>query len=198
MPAARRIGIDFDNTIVCYDGVFRAVAIAEGLVPADVPAHKTGLRDWLRAAGREDDWTELQGLVYGRRMDAARPFAGVMDFFQTCAERAIPVAIVSHRTRQPYRGPAWDLHAAARQWLADQRVPLADEAIFFETTKEDKLARIGALGLSHFIDDLPELLAEPAFPAEVEPILFDPHRLHAGHAGRRLASWADAASLLPP
>ena len=30
-----RIGVDLDNTIVCYDGLFQRVAVREGLVPAD-------------------------------------------------------------------------------------------------------------------------------------------------------------------
>ena len=31
---AMRIGIDFDNTIACYDGVFHAAALERGLIPA--------------------------------------------------------------------------------------------------------------------------------------------------------------------
>ena len=33
---AFRIGIDFDNTIVCYDEVFVRTAKAEGLIPHDL------------------------------------------------------------------------------------------------------------------------------------------------------------------
>jgi hypothetical protein len=28
-----RIGLDFDNTIACYDGVFHAAALERGLIP---------------------------------------------------------------------------------------------------------------------------------------------------------------------
>ena len=62
-----RIGIDFDNTIACYDGVFHAAAVARGLIPAEIPTDKTSVRNHLRAIGREPDWTELQGYVYGAR-----------------------------------------------------------------------------------------------------------------------------------
>ena len=35
--------------------------------------------------------------------------------------------------------------------------------MFFELTKEAKVARIGGLGCTHFIDDLPEFLREPGW-----------------------------------
>ena len=75
------IGVDFDNTIVCYDDVFGRVAIERGLVPAAVASSKTAVRDHLRAIGQEDRWTELQGIIYGPRMVDAPMFPGVAEFF---------------------------------------------------------------------------------------------------------------------
>ena len=34
------IGVDFDNTIVCYDKVFHVAAYEKGLIPADLPVSK--------------------------------------------------------------------------------------------------------------------------------------------------------------
>jgi hypothetical protein len=45
------IGIDFDNTIVCYDEVFGRVAVEQGLVPPHAATSKTAIRDHLRASG---------------------------------------------------------------------------------------------------------------------------------------------------
>jgi hypothetical protein len=62
---------------------------------------------------------------------------------------------------------------------------------------EAKLARVAAVGCTHFIDDLPELLTHPLFPAQVRRILFDPHTaapLSAGTA--RLSAWDQAAAVL--
>jgi hypothetical protein len=98
------IGIDFDNTIVCYDDLFTRVAVELGLVPPEVATSKTAIRDHLRAAGQEDRWTELQGTIYGPRMPDAPPFPGVLEFFAACRAAGVPVAIVSHRTRFPYLG----------------------------------------------------------------------------------------------
>ena len=59
------IGIDFDNTVVCYDEVFHRAARDWGLIPASFPSGKGRVRDYLRERGRDDDWTRLQGHVYG-------------------------------------------------------------------------------------------------------------------------------------
>lgn len=190
------VGVDFDNTIVCYDRLFYAVALEEGLIPAALPVSKSAVRDYLRAAGREDDWTELQGVVYGRRIGGADAFPGVLGFFIRCREQGVPVCIVSHKTRAPYRGQACDLHEAARGWLRAQGfhdsagAGLPESEVYLELTKDEKLQRIGALGCTHFVDDLPEFLAEPAFPAGVERILFDPNGQHRGETRfRRAESW---------
>ena len=197
------IGIDFDNTIVCYDEVFVRAAVELGLVPPEAATSKTAIRDHLRAAGKEDIWTELQGTIYGPRMPDAPPFPGVVEFFQACRAAGVPVAIVSHRTRFPYLGERHDLHAAARDWLIRQgfhaadRLDLPEDRVFFEETKEARLARIAELGCTHFIDDLPELLSHPLFPAHVRRILFDPRGEHPAIPGvDLLSSWHAAPALL--
>ena len=197
------IGIDFDNTIVCYDEVFGRVAAEQGLVSPGSATSKTVIRDHLRLLGQEDRWTELQGIIYGPRMMDAPPFPGVIEFFAACRAARLPVAIVSHRTKVPYRGARHDLHAAARDWLVRHGfhdpagIGLPVESVFFEETKEAKLARIAELGCTHFIDDLPELLAHPLFPADVQRVLFDPHAVAPLPAETsRLTAWDQAAAVL--
>ncbi len=197
------IGVDFDNTIVCYDDVFGRAALDLGLVPPHAATSKTAVRDHLRAVGQEDRWTALQGIIYGPRMSDAPLFPGVAEFFARCRASRRPVAIVSHRTRFPYLGERHDLHAAARDFLArhgfhdEAAIGLPRDRVFFEETKEAKLARIEALGCTTFIDDLPELLTDPRFPTGVRRILFGPGLLHEPPAGVELAaSWADVERLL--
>jgi len=196
------IGVDFDNTIVCYDLVFHQVAVEQGLIPSHLSAHKGAVRDYLRQLDKEDAWTEMQGYVYGMRMLDASPFPGVLEFFSRCQQQGIRVYIISHKTRYPYLGPRYDLHLAAQQWLEkygfyDHRhLNLSREQVYFEETKQGKIARITGLDCSHFIDDLPEFLAEPDFPAGVERILFDPnHKYLAGHNFKRRSSWAEIEEL---
>ncbi len=193
-----RIGIDFDNTIVCYDGVFHRVALEQGLIPPSLPPSKGAVRDYLRTAGKEDAWTLLQGHVYGARMLEATVFPGVGDFLARAAERKHAVFIISHRTRRPYKGPPYDLHRSAREWLERNgffdscRSGLSPDAVFFDCTKHDKLRRIASMDCTHFIDDLPELLGDPEFPEGVVRLLFDPNSTH-GPADdfRRAASWQE-------
>jgi hypothetical protein len=179
-----RLGIDFDNTIVCYDALFHRVALEGGWIPADLPVNKTDVRNHLRATGREPIWTEMQGRVYGARMSEASPYHGVKEFFLACRRAELPVCIISHKTRHPFLGEPHDLHQAALDWLRqegffdDGGIGLTRDRVFFELTKASKLERIAACQCTHFIDDLPEFLGEAAFPAGVERLLFDPNQLY--------------------
>jgi hypothetical protein len=187
-----RIGIDFDNTIVSYDALFHKVALERTLIPPELASTKLSVRDYLRQAGKEDIWTELQGYVYGARMNDAAAYPGAIDFLACARAEDAHLAIVSHKTHHPFLGHPYDLHHAARGWvtrfLIDQPLPLIKEGdAYFELTKEDKLARIGELGLDFFIDDLPEILLAAGFPTLTARILFDPDRIHP--ADSRLAAF---------
>jgi 5'(3')-deoxyribonucleotidase len=100
-------------------------------------------------------------------------------------------------------GEKYDLHQAAQQWLEQQgffdsaQIGLSSEHVFFELTKQEKLERIVKVGCTHFIDDLPEFLAEPGFPAGVERILFDPNKNHStGHCFHRITSWMEIEAII--
>jgi hypothetical protein len=191
-----RVGLDFDNTIVSYDALFHKLALEGGWIAADLPRSKLLVRDHLRRIGKEDVWTEMQGLVYGARMAEAESFPGVPDFLRWARSEGVEIFIVSHKTRYPFLGPQYDLHAAAREWieqsLRDDRGPFIQPAnAYFELTKEQKCARLGELNCAVFVDDLPELLTSPDFPLHVEPLLFDPEG-HYGSVGlQTVSSWRD-------
>ena len=179
--------------------MFHQLARELGLIPADLPATKSDVRDHLRSIGKEDAWTRLQAEGYGPRMKEATAFPGVMDFFKEARTRGITLFIVSHKTKHPYAGPAYDLHEAAMNWLElagffDVRaIGLPRDHVFLELSKQAKLARIAELNCTHFIDDLPEFLAEPAFPKSVNRLLFDPgDRYHDETQFSRLREWSRA------
>ncbi len=196
-----RGGLDFDNTIVGYDMLFHQVAREVGLIPQDLPPYKLLVREHLRRIGKEDLWTEMQGLVYGARMAEAKAFAGVREFLRWARAEGIELFIVSHKTQYPFLGPKYDLHAAAKRWikqyLCDEDGPLIEsENSFFELTKEEKCARIAALECDWFLDDLPELLTSPAFPKHIVPLLFDPESNHVGTGLQTVKSWAALRDLI--
>ncbi len=198
-----RIGIDLDNTIVCYDRVFHQLGVQRGWIPMDTPATKLAVRSYLREHDREDAWTELQGEAYGPGMETATAFAGCIDLLQTWLAAGIDLVIVSHRTRVPHLGPPHDLHSAARRWLersglvAATGTAVRPECVHLETTRAAKCVRIAELGCSHFIDDLPELFAERGFPRDALGILFDPDGAHPqSTAALRARSWAEIGQRL--
>jgi len=195
------VGVDFDNTIVCYDRLFHKAALEKGLIPPELPAFKGQVRDYMRANGAEDAWTELQGYVYGPRMLDAAPFAGTLEFFKSCKARGIHCCIISHRTMYPFIGPQYDLHKAAREWIEHygfyRHTGLLANDVYLELTLQDKLSRISQKKVDVFIDDLPEFLAEPGFPVGVERILFDPNNLYEGDRRfKRATTWKKITHLL--
>lgn len=197
------VGVDFDNTIVCYDAIFHRVAVERGLIPASVPATKTAVRDHLRRVGQEPAWTEMQGYVYGPRLVDADMYPGVKDFFRACRQLGVTVKIISHKTRHPYAGEAHDLHVAARGWLehhgffAQEGIALPTAEVFLEVTKEAKLARIKAENCTVFIDDLPEILGDRRFPAETRRVLFDALDSHPDDPALvRVRDWSEINKLL--
>ncbi len=89
------VGIDFDNTIVSYEGVFYSAALEKELIPPDLPPFKGAIRDYLRAADKEELWTELQGYIYGAKMDTAFPYPGVESFFCSALERKFLLTLLA-------------------------------------------------------------------------------------------------------
>jgi hypothetical protein len=196
-----RIGIDFDNTIACYDGVFHAAALERSLIPADLARDKNSVRDYLNGSGRKDEFTELQGYVYGARMDLVSPYPGFAEFIAAVGQAGHELFIVSHKTRHPIRGPKRDMHAAARGFLTDRGLTGSGLAqidpanVFFELTREQKVARAHTLACNVFIDDLPEILSLDGFPDGMRKILFDPENQFGGATAERqtfdhYTSWA--------
>jgi len=186
-----KIGIDFDNTIANYDGVFYQAALNQKLIPSNLDSSKASVRNYLRTKNLEDEWTKLQGYVYGSRMDLAKAYSGIIQFLEFCKENNIETVIVSHKSKHPYLGPKYDLHNAARSWL-EATPTLGKVEAFFELTLEKKLKRISLSNCDFFVDDLPELLTDSLFPEGVEKILFDPQNIHIeSKCYRRFNSWHD-------
>ena len=195
------LGLDFDNTLISYDRLFRQVALEKAWIPAGTAAQKNAVRDHLRAVGKEDNWTRLQGEVYGSRILEAEPYEGMQAALKLLAARDIAMRIVSHKTRTPYLGEPWDLHAAARGWLEQQGfhdrqgLAWAPDQVFFELSKEAKIARILALGCTHYVDDLPEIL--DMLPDHIDKIYFAPNDASAARpAWRVMRSWCELPTLL--
>ena len=175
-----RIGVDFDNTIAGYDGLFATLAAEQG-VDSEGLRGKREIRDSLRRReGGEIVWRTLQSQAYGQRMSEAELIPGVVRFMAMCRERGVLLSIVSHKTRYANFGSSTiDLRRAALNWMTqhgffDDAVGLTPADVHFGNTRGEKIARIAALGCAVFVDDLVEVFSESSFPSEVGAILYDP------------------------
>ena len=120
------------------------------------------------------------------------------------AQLVFPALTKGHPEIEPCSGPLREDRPPlniANKLLAEVPAGIAPEHVFFELTLQDKLRRIADQRCEVFIDDLPELLAEPHFPSAARAILFDPDGhypggLWNGRTFERYASWAEAADTL--
>jgi hypothetical protein len=198
------VGIDFDNTIACYDNVFAPIAIEQGLLPAGFFGSKKEVRDTIRLLPRgELKWQGLQGLVYGRYMYRAEMFSGVDDFLVKCHKQEIDVRIISHKTKTNRYDPAQvNLRDASLSWMSEKKffdpevIAMDRNNIFFEPDRDLKIQRIATTGCTHFVDDLIEVLNEPAFPPETQKILFSPDQSSDNENLTTMSSWSRITKLI--
>ena len=187
------LGLDFDNTLVRYDKLFHQLALEKSLIDKSLPADKTAIRDYLRSQGQDEQFTLLQGEVYGLRILEAEPAEGMLEALLHLNEHGIRMVLVSHKTRTPYKGPVYDLHAAAVEWLKKYDFFKSDklnwtlDQVFFENSKSEKAARIQSLKCTHYIDDLPEILE--LIPKNIKRILYDPSKTNATNPEETISHW---------
>lgn len=194
------IGVDFDNTLVNYDDLMHAVALERGLIRADVRKNKKTIRDVIRQLpDGEIEWQRLQAILYGPRMGEAILADGAKTFFELCKQHKSVVYIISHKTEYAAFGETGtDLRTVAMTWMRDNGFFKADglglspQIVYFESTRQEKIERIRHLRCTHFIDDLEETFLEDSFPANVEKILYTPHRQYSPPRGVRvLTTWKE-------
>ena len=73
------IGFDFDNTIINYTKSFIYLSRKKKLVPEKNNKNKISIRNYLRKNNIEDEWTILQGEVYGKNIMRAEIYVGVLE-----------------------------------------------------------------------------------------------------------------------
>ena len=195
------LGIDFDNTLITYDSIFREVAIEKNLIANDFPEDKKLIRNFLREENKEDLFTLLQGEIYGKRVSEAKQAKGMFDVLKKLNESDINLFIVSHKTKTPYLGPKYDLHTAAKNWLEKNLffekggINMSRENVYFEVTKEKKIERIKNIGCTHFIDDLPEIL--DLIDSNIKKILYSPLKNNSDDKNFLIMKdWSDLNNLL--
>ena len=195
-----KLGLDFDNTLIHYDNLFHKLATEKGLISSSVASNKIAIRDFLRKNKKDKEFTLLQGEVYGKKILEAEPAKDVVKTLKALQQKGISLVVVSHKTKTPYKGPAYDLHRAAVSWFEKHKFFSKDglgweySQIYFEKTKEEKIAKIKALGCTHYVDDLPEIIK--ALPESLKGILYDPKNIYEGHTGPKIEKWNEIETVI--
>lgn len=177
-----RIGLDFDNTIACYDSVFTYVAHDMGLISESPVLTKVEVKRLVHLDDLGDtNWQKLQGQIYGKFMYLASVFSGLSEFLRLANLKGHEVFIVSHKSLYGHFDESKvPLRDEAMKWLISNkfvgtgRLMIPKENVFFETTRQEKIDRIKSINCTHFIDDLQEVFDEESFPDSVLKCLFDP------------------------
>ena len=187
------LGLDFDNTLVCYDKLFHRIAVEKGYINNNFKSSKIEIRNYLRQQGKDEDFTFLQGEVYGSRILEAEPSRGMINALRFIHSTGIKMVLISHKSKKPYKGPSYDLHQAAWKWLEKNKF-FAFEGlgwnrsnIYFEETKEQKIKRIVELGCTHYIDDLTEIL--DLLPNTINKLHYSPEKIDDNEKHKQLDSW---------
>ncbi len=168
------IGLDLDNTIINYDLAFYKSAIKEKFLDKKYKQKKKEKIKDIVTSFSEDDWTELQGIVYGDNINYAKINTGFKNFLRFCIKNNYKVIIISHKTKYPIIGKKTNLHNIALKFLKtkiNEKIIL-NKNIFFEKTIEKKLERINKCNCDYFIDDLSKILKNKNFPKETKRILY--------------------------
>lgn len=168
-----KLGVDFDNTLVDYDGIFYRAGLETAWIPENIGSSKQAVKSYLIKQNEEHKWTELQGIVYGETIKHASPYPGAFDTIHALKARAAEVVLVSHKTQYPIVGEKRDFHQAAMSWLSQHGFIELFDAIYFCPEKDDKIQKITDLQLDAYVDDLPDILLHQHFPQATRKVLFD-------------------------
>ena len=196
-----KLGLDFDNTLIDYDEVFYKVAHQKGLIPKNIDKNKASVRKYLVGENREEEFTLLQGEVYGSKILEAKKSEGMFEILNFLKNKGVKLIIVSHKTIFPYAGEKYNLHNAAKNWLIKNHffdpnyLGMDENDVYFEITKEKKIKRIHQLNINFFIDDLESILE--MINSDIERILYNPNNIEPKLKGiKEINSWRKLPDLI--
>ena len=191
------IGLDFDNTLACYNDIFSSEAKLKGLVGEKWKGSKYDLKQIINCQqGGETVWQKLQGQVYGPSMKYATLYHGVARFLLRCKLEGHKIFIVSHKTKYGHFDKTKTLlRNESLKWMESQGFfknniyGINKKNIFFANTQSEKVLKIKSLNLDVFVDDLEEIFLHHDFP-EIQQILFSSSSSSQSNA-QLFNNWAD-------
>lgn len=168
-----KFGIDLDNTIIDYDLVFKKVLIKKKINFDKRLKRKNAIKKYFHKKNMCDDFTILQGKVYGEFISEAKIFKGFKKFLNECIKKNIKVYIISHKSKYPILGKKILLRNKAKKFLLNKGLlkNKIEKLIFCDTIKQ-KIKKINELKLNLFIDDL-EIILQKIKSKNTKKILFN-------------------------
>ena len=157
------------------------------------------VRQYVKENAGEDQWVFLQSIVYGQRINDAKPYPGVVEFISQ-ATKQLDIYIISHKTKIAQLDKKTDLIKAATYWLNKHNITqmLPNQAIHFENSRDNKISRIKMVRCDVFIDDLIDVFLHPGFPHKTQKILFDPTNFYKVKSGISVVNcWEQLNYLIP-
>ena len=144
-----RIGIDFDNTIVNYDGLFSKVAKKLKLNLNSYPLKKDSIKkEIFKKKNGLKIWQKLQGKVYGEFISHAKIFDGLKKFIIHSNLKNYKIFIISHKTHfGHYDEKKISLRKAALSFLDSKQIinsnitGIEKKNIFFFLLEKKKLLK---------------------------------------------------------
>lgn len=191
------IGLDLDNTIICYDEALKILVEEKLDLPNGIGKTKREIKQYLVGNGREAEWTELQGQLYGPYLKYARPYTGATDCLERLRDKGHTFCIISHKTIYPIKGERFKLRDYARVWIEEhlsKRMCFSEpDSVVFCDTLEEKICKITSKGCKVFVDDLCKVVS--ALEGSVETYLFSPNK-DVHWEGKQISSWYELGERL--
>ncbi len=198
--STKRVGIDLDNTIICYDEAFQVAAKKFGLIDKTTHLSKENLRNKIRRKeDGEKKWQKIQGYVYGKGISNAEIFPGFYRFLWRCYQNNVEVEIVSHKTKYGHFDTSkTPLRDASNDFLDDKNLINSNiqliKKITYTDSQTDKLDYIERNNFDWFIDDLVEVVDFMSIKGQ-KSILFSPNNQLSESHRKIASSWEEIENL---
>ena len=172
-----KLGIDLDNTIISYDDLIHNLAkkkFPKIRLSKNIRLKKI-IKNKIIKFYNNDQWTKLQGIIYGEKILEAKLFNNFKEGIQKLKDE-FEIFIISHKTNKAAIGKNINLRSAAKKFLKKNDISFCKNElinrnkILFASTQKEKIKLIKNNGIDIFIDDLDIVLQ--ALPNQIKKIHF--------------------------
>lgn len=128
------------------------------------------LKDFYRTRRNyQEEWKVVQEWLYTEGLNYASVNFGAWNLIEKLRIQNADLFVVSHKTSESAINKL-DLIKPARQWIEENLSDILEivaNHIYFEATRKSKVKRIASLGLTHYVDDLLEVIQEENYPQDI-------------------------------